>query len=119
MHGDGGFLMVIENIRATVPVVPDEPPDDYNTYVSIQGETSNELREESPPASKRLIKLTVNLSPEVYDALKALAARRGLTVTEALRQAISTAKWVQDTLDHGEKILKQDPRGNLFEIVFR
>jgi hypothetical protein len=74
---------------------------------------------ESSLATKRLIKLTVNLSPEAYTALKEMAAQRGVTVTEMLRQAISTAKWVQDTTAQGEKILKQDRQGHLFEVVFR
>ena len=72
-----------------------------------------------PTATKRLIKLTVNVSSEAYTALKEMAAQRGVTVTEMLRQAISTAKWVQDTTAQGEKILKQDRDGRLFEVVFR
>jgi hypothetical protein len=73
----------------------------------------------APTATKRLIKLTVNVSNETYTALKEMAAQRGVTVTEMLRQAISTAKWVQDTTAQGEKILKQDREGRLLEVVFR
>jgi hypothetical protein len=65
------------------------------------------------------VKLTVNVSREAYNALKAMAAQRGVTLTEMLRQAISTAKWVQETTAQGEKILKQDRAGHLFEVVFR
>ena len=74
---------------------------------------------EHAPDTKRLIKLTVNVSSEAYDALKNMAATRGVTVTEMIRQAISTAKWVQETTAQGEKILKQDRQGHLFEVVFR
>jgi hypothetical protein len=48
-----------------------------------------------------------------------MAAQRGVPVTEMLRQAISTAKWVQETTAQGEKILKQNRQGHLFEVVFR
>jgi Ribbon-helix-helix protein, copG family len=65
------------------------------------------------------VKLTVNVSREAYNALKAMAEQRGVTLTEMLRQAISTAKWVQETTAQGEKILKQDRAGHLFEVVFR
>jgi predicted transcriptional regulator len=74
---------------------------------------------ENARTTKPLIKLTVNVSPEAYTALKEMAAQRGVTATEMLRQAISTAKWVQDTIAQGEKILKQDRQGRLFEVVFR
>jgi hypothetical protein len=72
-----------------------------------------------PHAPNRPIKLTVNVSRETYNALKDMAAGRGVTLTEMLRQAISTAKWVQETTAQGEKILKQDRAGHLFEVVFR
>ncbi|SRR6266571_893535 len=97
--------------------------DNSSTVANISDEAAPpKLREryaESPSTPKRLIKLTVNVSSEAYTALKEMAAQRGVTVTEMLRQAISTAKWVQDTTAQGEKILKQDRQGHLFEVVFR
>lgn len=69
--------------------------------------------------NKRVVKLTVNLGEEVYEVLKDIAKKRGITVTEAIRQAISTEKLVQDTLDGGGKILTQDTHGKMYQIVFR
>ncbi len=83
------------------------------------GVESDSTSDVSPAATKRLIKLTINVSSEAYTTLKEMAAQRGVTVTEMLRQAISTAKWVHDTTTQGEKILKQDRDGRLFEVVFR
>ena len=70
-------------------------------------------------ATTHPVTLTVNVSREAYNALKVMAAQRGVTLTEMLRQAISMATWVQETTAQGEKILKQDRAGHLFEVVFR
>jgi len=65
------------------------------------------------------VKLTVNLSDEVAETLKKLAEHNGITVTEQLRRAISTEKWVEDiNKDQSKKLLIADD-GDLKEVVFR
>jgi len=91
---------------------------------SRQAEASEvpEEKATSPEAStpaQQLVKLTVNLGMEVYTTLKDLAHKRGTTMTECVRQAISTEQWVQETQEKGEKILVRDRQGQFFEIVFR
>jgi hypothetical protein len=63
-------------------------------------------------------RLSVNLSREVADVLKSLTARRGITVTEAIRRAISTQAYIEDALDRGAKILISEPDGSVRELVF-
>lgn len=43
-----------------------------------------------------IIKLTVNLSSEVVDDVRLLAKRRGCTMTEVIRDAIGSAKFIAE-----------------------
>jgi predicted transcriptional regulator len=65
------------------------------------------------------VKLTANLSRAVANALKELAERRGVSMTEMLRLAISHEKFFQDAVDQNEKILLRDPNGNYDEIILK
>jgi hypothetical protein len=64
------------------------------------------------------VKISANLSSAVVDALKEIAAKRGISMTEALRQAISHEKYFQDAIDQDQKILLEEPKsGRLREVV--
>jgi len=65
------------------------------------------------------IKISANLSPEVVDALKTIAKKRGITMTEALRRAISTEKFLLDTIEDNGKILIEDKKKNMHQVIFR
>jgi hypothetical protein len=66
----------------------------------------------------RDVKISANLSASVVEALKDIAARRGVSMTEALRQAISHEKYFQDAIDQDQKILLEEPKsGRLREVV--
>lgn len=65
------------------------------------------------------VKLSVNLSEETVGALRALAERRGVSMTEVIRRAISDAKYLDDAVREGKKILIEDSDRNIKEIVFR
>jgi metal-responsive CopG/Arc/MetJ family transcriptional regulator len=54
-------------------------------------------------------KVTVNLPTETLDALKSIAAKRGTTVTEALRQVIESQRFLQGEMENGNKVLIQNP----------
>jgi hypothetical protein len=62
--------------------------------------------------------LSVNFSAEVVAVLKKLAKKRCTTMTEILRQAIGTEKFFDDVSDEGGKILVEDKRGRLRQLVF-
>ena len=65
-------------------------------------------------------KVTVNLPDDVVEAVADLAAKRGITKTEAIRQAIANEKFFQDTRDSGSEILIQDKKTNsVSRVVFR
>jgi predicted transcriptional regulator len=73
----------------------------------------------SPAADKTVIKMSVNLSPEVVDALKQLATKRNTTMTEVLRQAIGTEKFLDEVSEDQGTVLVEDKKGRVRQLVFR
>jgi plasmid stability protein len=64
-------------------------------------------------------KVTVNLPDETVAAMKNIAAARGTTVTEALRQVIETQSFLDSETQKGNNLLIQDPTDkSLRQIVF-
>jgi predicted transcriptional regulator len=63
-------------------------------------------------------KVTVNLPDETVQAIKDIASKNGTTVTEALRQAIESRRFLEDEVDSGNKLLIKAPDQSLREIVF-
>lgn len=63
------------------------------------------------------VKLSANLSRAVVDALRDISEKRGVSMTEVLRQAISHEKYFQDAADRNEKVLIEDASGKIREIV--
>jgi hypothetical protein len=57
---------------------------------------------------KKVVKLTVNLSNDVYETLQNLATQQGTTITDALRKAISTEDFFRSQKDKGSDILIQE-----------
>jgi predicted transcriptional regulator len=64
-------------------------------------------------------KVTVNLGDEVQAALNEIATKRGVSMTEALRQAIANEKFLQDEINQGSKILIEDKDKNVQRVVFK
>ena len=63
-------------------------------------------------------KISVNLSDEVLVALRELAARNDVTMTEVLRRAISILKFLQDAQGDGKDLLLRDPQTKEIERIF-
>jgi hypothetical protein len=63
------------------------------------------------------IRLSVNLNPEVADELKAYAKRKGVSVTEAVRRAITVLAFVDETQRRGAS-LNVEEDGTLKEVLF-
>ena len=63
------------------------------------------------------VKLSANLSRDVVDALRELAGKRGVSMTEVLRQAISQDKYFQDAADRGDKVLVASKSGRMREVL--
>lgn len=66
-----------------------------------------------------MIKLSVNLSEDVIEALRELAKTRNVTMTEVIRDAIGTEKFLEDARQSNKKILIEDEKGQVRQLVFR
>lgn len=66
-----------------------------------------------------VVKVTVNLPKNLVDAVKELASKRHVTLTEVIRNAIGTEKFLADAHEEGSKILIEDKRKNMRQIVLR
>ncbi len=64
-------------------------------------------------------KFTVNLPDDTVSALRHIAEQRGITMTEALRQAIASEQFLQEEIQQGSKILIEKPGEPRSRLVFR
>ena len=69
------------------------------------------------PTQPRKVRLNADLSPEVAMALKELAQKQGVSLTEALSRAISTEKVLDEKRRKGGKVLIEQG-GGLKELLF-
>ena len=63
------------------------------------------------------VKISANLSNTIVNALKEIAEKRGISMTEALRQAISHERYFVAAAEKNEKILLEDRNGKIREVV--
>jgi hypothetical protein len=68
-------------------------------------------------SAPRKVRLNADLSPDVANALKQLAAAQGVTLTEALSRAIGTESTLAEKGRNGGKVLVQEG-GDLKELIF-
>lgn len=64
-------------------------------------------------------KLTVNLTDDALAALRELAEKRGITLGQALGQAIASEKFLMDEVSRGGKVLIERPNQTVREVVLR
>lgn len=63
-------------------------------------------------------RVTANLRQADVDRLDFIAAKSGLSPNDALRKALATQAWIDKTLRDGRKIVVEDSKGNLREVVW-
>lgn len=64
-------------------------------------------------------KISANLSDELDEQLRKVADRRGISMTELLRQALSTELWLRQQAEEDSKILVESKDGETRQVVFR
>ena len=69
------------------------------------------------PTQPRKVRLNADLSPEVAMALKELAQKQGVSLTEALSRAISTEKVLDEKRRKGGKVLIEQGGGLKVEQI--
>ena len=70
-------------------------------------------------ATKQTTTVTVDLEPEDIANLRALARRRGMTLTQVLRRAIAQSRRLNDLLDEGGNLILEEPDKSLTRLVVR
>lgn len=74
--------------------------------------------EAQPEPKAEVVRMSVNLAPDVAAALQDVAARRGITITDAIRKAISMLKYLDDADQRRAKVLIEGRRGGMLEVDF-
>jgi len=77
-----------------------------------------QFRQDAVPPGLTRVRLTALLSSDVVDALKELAKRRGTTMTEVIRSAISTENFFDEIMAKGGEVLVENARGEIRKLVF-
>jgi hypothetical protein len=68
-------------------------------------------------ATAKVVKISANLPAASLSDLRKIAESRGVTLTEALRRSIGTAKFLMDAMDAGGKVLIEDASRRTRQIV--
>jgi hypothetical protein len=89
------------------------------TRSSEVGETINSQTGEKVAAPTRTSnRLSVNLASDVADALRTYVRERGVTVTEAIRRAISLLVYVDTAIRKRDAKILISEKGEMRELVF-
>jgi hypothetical protein len=62
-------------------------------------------------------RLSINLSTETADAFRELAGRKGLSITEGIRRAISAWQFLEDETSKGNQIAVIERDGSVRKVV--
>lgn len=81
----------------------------------LQGAT---LAEDAEQATSGPVRLSVNLSAEAAEFVRSMTAERGITITEAIRRALSTQKYIEEAKKKGARIFVEEPGQPRTELVF-
>lgn len=71
----------------------------------------------APGRTDQGVRLSVNLSPGIAGELKEYAERKGISITEAIRRAITVLSFVDDAQQRGAAINLEE-NGALKEVLF-
>ncbi|MGH6662555.1 MAG: hypothetical protein ACREB6_13530 [Rhodospirillales bacterium] len=63
------------------------------------------------------VKISVNLPDAAAAALRDISAKKGITMTEVLRRAISTEKFLTDAVENDSKILIEDKDKSIKQLL--
>jgi hypothetical protein len=78
------------------------------------------MSEETQASGKPEVEqLTLRIAKPAFLELRARAKRKGVTVTEFIRQAIGTEMFIDEKMAEGARILIKHPNRRPSELVFR
>jgi hypothetical protein len=71
----------------------------------------------NPQDRGHLVRLSINLNAETADAFKAFTERKGLTITEGIRRAITVWRFLEDETAKGNQIAIIEQDENIRKVV--
>lgn len=80
-------------------------------------ETEQDAHIEASEVEPLSVKVSFNLPADELAALKELAKRRRVSVTQALRQAIADSKFIEDQMKVNNQLVVERPDGSRSDIV--
>jgi len=69
------------------------------------------------PGDRSPEKLTLRLAPDVRASLDWIAKKRGVTLAEVIRHAISVEKMLTEEADRGSNLLIEDKNGKIKQLI--
>jgi hypothetical protein len=78
---------------------------------------TQEAEQKTTHQEPKYTRLSVNLSPDTAAALRELADRRKISITDAVRRAIAVWKFMEDEIAAGNRVVVTEPDGKKREIV--
>jgi len=76
-----------------------------------------DIDQDTSEDQERTVRLSVNLSVESAETLRALIRRKGLTITEGIRRAIAVWKFVEDESSKGNQLAVIEADGSIRKVV--
>jgi hypothetical protein len=115
----GGSRNMLQRYRSSTTQRSQLPVDPEVSANDPWAQKPSRRRSPQPPKqTSNPNRLSVNLSQEVADALRAIVLKREISITEAVRRAISLLKFVDDATDDGAKFLIARPGEEPRELLF-
>lgn len=74
---------------------------------------------ESGPGAKTSLRINATMTEAGYKTLKTLADERGKSYREVLTDALALEMWFYEAREEGRRLLVEDEKGNLREVVPR
>ncbi len=81
----------------------------------VAAEESDRKTQGSNP--ERIVRLSVNLNAETAEIFRTLTERKGLSITEGIRRAISIWSFVEDAGARGAGIQLIEPDGRVRDVI--
>lgn len=67
--------------------------------------------------AKGLVKVSMNFSPQTLDVLKEMSRKSATTMTEVVRRSIGLQKFVAEEIEAGGKLIIEDSRGKMKQVL--
>jgi hypothetical protein len=85
--------------------------------MSVEGTGNDGSSRVQQTKTSSLVRVNLNLTPEADQAVSAVAERKGISRTEAIRRALAITKFFDDEMNAGRTIQTVDSDGKIREPV--